>query len=38
MKKERVKYMFYGKVVPDLQPRSGEFGATLKPQGSRVTY
>jgi hypothetical protein len=30
-------YMIYRSVVPDLQPSSEEFGATLKPQGSSVT-
>jgi hypothetical protein len=31
-------YMLYENIVLDLQPRSEEFGATLKPKGSRVTY
>jgi hypothetical protein len=31
-------YMLNGSVVLDLQPCSGDFGATIKPKGSRVTY
>jgi hypothetical protein len=34
--KRKKKLMVYMNVVLDLQPRSEEFGATLKPKGSRV--